>query len=133
LNGGDIKVSGSLLDDIGKAVAIALVKRDSDEVRTRVLLIQSAVITQNQILGYARQANPGKRWDIVNLNTEDVSRRSWEAFNKSDRSPETMPGFTIAGSFGAGLGLFYRCCVERCSQQWLKSMSSLNKLKLGFV
>jgi hypothetical protein len=28
-NGGDIKVSGSLLDDIGKAVATALVKRDS--------------------------------------------------------------------------------------------------------
>jgi uncharacterized protein YbjT (DUF2867 family) len=33
-NGGDIKVSGSLLDDIGKAVATALVKRDSGEVRT---------------------------------------------------------------------------------------------------
>jgi hypothetical protein len=45
-NGRDIKISGSLLDDIGEAVATALVKRDSDEVRNRVLLIQSAVITR---------------------------------------------------------------------------------------
>jgi hypothetical protein len=63
------------------------------------------VITQNQILEYARDANPAKSWDVVNLNTEDVSRRSWESFNKGDRSPETMRGFIIAGSFGAGLGL----------------------------
>jgi hypothetical protein len=42
----------------------------------------------------------------VNLNMEDVSRRSWGSFNKGDRSPETMRGFIIAGSFGAGLELF---------------------------
>ena len=105
-NSGDIKVSASLLDDIGKAVATALVKRDSDEVRNRVLLMHSTVITQNQIITYAREANPGKSWDVVNLNTEEISRKSWEAYNKGDRSPETMRGFLIAGSFGAGLGLF---------------------------
>jgi hypothetical protein len=83
-----------------------LVKRDSDQVRNRVLPIQSAVITQNQIFGYVRDANQAKSWDIVNLNTEDISRRSWEAFNKDDRSLETTRGFIVAGSFVAGLGLF---------------------------
>jgi hypothetical protein len=44
----------------------------------------------------------------VNLNMDDVSRKSWEVFNKGDQSSETMRGFIIAGSFGAGLGLFDR-------------------------
>lgn len=103
---GDVEVSASLLDDIGKAVATALAKRDSEEVRNRVLHMHSAVTTQNRCITYAREANPGKTWDVVNLDTEEIARKSWEAYNKGDRSVETMQGFLIAGSFGAGLGLF---------------------------
>lgn len=105
-NDGNVKISTSLLDHIGLAVATALSKRDDDRVRNRVLLMQSTVVTQNQLIDYAREANPRKSWETISIDTEDMLKKSWDAFNKGERSPEVMRGFLAGGSYGKGLGLF---------------------------
>jgi uncharacterized protein YbjT (DUF2867 family) len=131
-DGGDVKLSASLLDDIGKAVAMALVKRDSEEVRNRTLYIHSAVVTQNQLIGYAKEANPEKTWEILDLSTEEILRRSWENYNDGDRTIETMRGFIIAGSFGTGLGLFGHVDDDMLGIQEL-SQEKLKELVAQFV
>ena len=124
---GDDKLSTSRLDDIGKAVATALLKRNSDEVRNRVLYMRSAVITQGQLIQYAREANPDKTWEVVNVDMEELYRKSWEAYNQGDRSVQTMRGFLAAGSYGRGLGMFHHVDndvlgIHEMSEQELKDV-----------
>ncbi|KAK4551346.1 hypothetical protein LTR86_011221 [Recurvomyces mirabilis] len=104
---GDVRVSASLIDDIGKAVAsVLLVGPGSDAALNRVLLMHSTVFSLAQILEYARIANPEKHWEVETLQTAAIWKRSWEAYGNGDRSPETMRGFLVAGSFGDGLARF---------------------------
>lgn len=126
-NGGDVKNSASLLDDIGKAVATALTKRESDEVRNKVLFMRSTIITNNQLLAYAREGNPSKTWEVTDIDAGELEKKSWEAYNNGDRSPQTMRGFIAGAAYGKGLGLFTRVDndilgIEEMSEQALKDL-----------
>ncbi|KAF2102782.1 NAD(P)-binding protein [Rhizodiscina lignyota] len=126
-NDGNVKMSTSSREDIGAAVVTVLKKRESNEVRNRVLFMQSTVITQNQIVQYAREANPSKTWEVSSMDTEELVRNSWEAYNKGDRSPQVMRGFIAGGTYGKGLALFKHLDndvlgIKEMSEQQVKDM-----------
>lgn len=103
---GDIPISMTLLDDIGKAVTAAIAKRSDPAVKNKVLFIQSTTSSQNQLLQFARDADPEKKWDAMNIDPDELIKKSWEAFHEGKRDPQTMRGFIAGGSYGKGFGLF---------------------------
>jgi uncharacterized protein YbjT (DUF2867 family) len=86
---GDAKHSSTTLSDIGKAVAGVLNK--PEETKNRVLYVQSAAVSQNQILAIAQKKNPGFKPEIVNVKTEDVLESCLATFGKGPG-----PGFVDA-------------------------------------
>ena len=101
---GDTPLSTTALDDIGMAVANSLV--EIKKTRNKFLKVQSAAVTQNQLLKYGRQAHPQWEWQTVAVDTQAVYKRSREAFDRGERSREVMMGFLSWPSFGQGFGLF---------------------------
>jgi hypothetical protein len=101
---GDKSLSTTAIDDIGMAVANSLV--EIEKTRNKFLKVQSAAVTQNQLLKYGRQARPQWEWKTVAVDTQAVYKRSREAFDRGERSREVMMGFVSWPSFGQGFGLF---------------------------
>jgi hypothetical protein len=116
-DGGDIPVSVTILDDIGKAVAVSLQK--IDQVKNRDVHIHTAVITQNQILGYAKQAAPQREFKVINLDSAELEKQAWEKYDSGDTSPLSMRPFIIRIVFGKKLGLFQTTDNELLGiEQW---------------
>ena len=103
-DGGDVQLSATILDDIGKAVAVSLLK--VDQVRNKDLRVHTAVITQNQLLAYAKEAAPDREFKVVRLNSEELAKAAMERYNNGDTSRENMRSFIVRIVFGNGLGLF---------------------------
>ena len=101
---GDKPLSTTALDDIGMAVANSLV--EIEKTTNKFLKVQSAAVTQNQLLKYGRQARPQWEWKTLDVDTQAVYKRSREAFDRGERSREVMMGFLSWPSFGQGFGLF---------------------------
>ena len=101
---GEAVLSVSRFDDVGKAIAMALKRKDEIPPNSN-LFVQSAAVSQNRLLRLASELIPRRRWDVVPVDTADIERVSWEAFRRGDVSDQTMHGFIAAGSFGRGLGL----------------------------
>ena len=97
-DGGNRLISLTAVDSIGKAVAAALKK--PEESKNRFLQVHNVVVTQNRMLGFARELRPQKKWEVVHKNTAEMERASWEPFNAGDRSPMTMKRFFVSCSFG---------------------------------
>ena len=75
-DGGDIPFSVSVLNDIGKAIAAVLLK--PSHFRNRFIHMQSAAITQNQMLNYARELQPDRvikpsHWTRLSLRSKPRS------------------------------------------------------------
>jgi len=47
--------------------------------RNCFLYIHDAVVTQNQLLQYVREVRPGKEWEILDVDTEEVQRIGWRS------------------------------------------------------
>lgn len=103
-DGGDVRLSLTLLDDAGKAAVAALEK--PEETRNQFLKVQSKVVTQNQMLEWGKEVRPDKEWERREVDTEVLEKQSWEKWEKGDRSREVQRGFMPRTSFGLGLGLF---------------------------
>ncbi|PVH77194.1 NAD(P)-binding protein [Cadophora sp. DSE1049] len=103
-DGGDVKFSATMLDDVGGAVANSLLK--TSEMRNRYCCIQTAAVSQNQLLRIARELFPDKTWETIGVDTAAEER---EAEDKRKRGEEVVmrPGtFVLRGSFREGNGLF---------------------------
>lgn len=116
-DGGDVPVSMTVMDDIGKAVAASLVR--VGELKNRDVHVHTAVVTQNQLLRYAREAAPEREFKVVHLDSEDLERQAWGKYHAGDTSNEAMRGFLIRIAFGQGLGLFEKTDNELLRvKQW---------------
>jgi nucleoside-diphosphate-sugar epimerase len=104
-DGGDVPVSTTRMGDIGTAVAAAVARRGDEGVRNRVLSIHSAVMTHNQMLGFARQAAPEREFPAVNIDTAELKREAWAEYNAGSRSVETMRKFIVVASMADGVAL----------------------------
>ncbi|KAG5747113.1 hypothetical protein H9Q70_010195 [Fusarium xylarioides] len=67
-DGGDIPMSATTLDDIGKAISAVLLK--PEKTVNRLYYIHTVVMTQNQVLGYAREAAPGAEFVVEQVDTK---------------------------------------------------------------
>ncbi|KAL1612149.1 hypothetical protein SLS60_000372 [Paraconiothyrium brasiliense] len=80
-NGGDARFSATLLADIAKAVVGVIEKRD--ETSNRVVYVQSAVVTQKQLIGYAKEKD-GREWSFTVKETDELLGEIAEAEAKGD-------------------------------------------------
>lgn len=103
-DGGDVRLSVTMLDDAGKAVVAAL--ENPEETRNQFLKVHSKVVTQNEMLKLGKEVRPDKEWERREVDTAVLEKNSWEKWEKGDRSREVQRGFMPRTSFGLGLGLF---------------------------
>lgn len=82
-NGGDVAFSATTLSDIAKAV-VGVVEHQ-DETANRLIFVQSARMTQNQLIQYAKDKD-GEEWTTTIKSTEEVRKEVFEELGKSDGS-----------------------------------------------
>ena len=116
-DGGDVPFSVSIMNDIGRGVAAAL--KDVDQYRNQWLHTHTAVVTQNKLLSYAKEAAPERDFKVIDIDTAEMEKQGWEKYNNGERSREAMRLFMPRATFGKGLGLFHKTDNERLGiQQW---------------
>jgi hypothetical protein len=105
-NGGDIPFSATTLADIAKAVLGVI--RNQNETANRVIYIHSALVTQSQLIQYAKDQD-GKDWDIIVTNTETVKQDSFRELEKKEGADvdAAMLGFAITAMFDTDYGCYF--------------------------
>jgi hypothetical protein len=96
-NGGDVKFSTTTLKSIGTAVAGVVAHLP--ETKNRAVFVQDAVVTQNQLIAYAKEKD-GKDWDLKEKSTKDVYDESMKTLQSGGDIGSAMVGFILAGIFG---------------------------------
>ena len=102
-DGGDREISVCSLDLIGQAVTQVVLR--PDRVQNRDVRVQSAAITQNQILRYAGELVPGKAYDIIAVDSDEFERRAYEKLRDGESGPDVMRMFIPRLTFGLRLAL----------------------------
>lgn len=95
-NGGDVLFSATTLADIAQAVLGVITHRR--ETANRIIYIQSALVTQNQLIGYAKEKD-GKAWDTEVKATEEVKNESFAELAKGEDGSldAAYLGFSVVG------------------------------------
>ncbi|KAK5047107.1 hypothetical protein LTR84_007050 [Exophiala bonariae] len=99
-NGGDVPFSATRLIDVAKAVLAVI--HNQEQTANRLLYIHSAVVTQNQLIGYVKNI-VGKQWQTSQKDTEELRKESLVALEKGDVMA-AMDGFCVAASWNADYG-----------------------------
>jgi len=102
-NGGDVPFSATNLETIGQAV-VGVIQHPA-ETANRAVYIQDALVTQNQLIQYAKDKD-GVEWDITHKSTEKTRE---ESFAELAKGPDgnvggAMIGFLTSAIFGEGYG-----------------------------
>ncbi|VTT55958.1 unnamed protein product [Fusarium fujikuroi] len=103
-DGGDIPMSATTLDDIGKAISAVLL--NPDETVNKLCYIHTVVMTQNQVLGYAREAAAGAEFAVEQVDTKVLVEAAWKRYNEGIRDRVSVRDFVIRASYGMGNGFF---------------------------
>jgi hypothetical protein len=103
-DGGDIPMSASTLDDIGKAIAAILLK--PEETVNKIYYIHTVVMTQNQVLGYAREAAPDAEFVVEHVDTAVLVEAAWKRYHEGKRDRISLRDFVIRASYGLSNGFF---------------------------
>lgn len=114
---GNIPFSGTVVDDVGKAVANAL--KNAVMLRNRWVFVHSLLVTQNQLLSLAKEVAPEREFKTMQLNTEEMAKQSWEKWNRGERGPAVDRGFMPLVTFGKKSGAFQQTENELLGvEQW---------------
>lgn len=102
-NGGDVPFTATNLGTVGKAV-VGVIQHLS-ETANRAVYIQDALVTQNQLIQYAKDKD-GVEWDITAKSLEKVKE---ESFTELAKGPDAnigtaVVGFLSSAIFGEGYG-----------------------------
>ncbi|KAF2708414.1 oxidoreductase CipA-like protein [Pleomassaria siparia CBS 279.74] len=103
-NGGHVPFSATTLADVAKAVLGVIQHREQTE--NRVVYVQSALVTQNQLLRYARDKD-GVEWETVSKSTEEIRKESLDELEKGPEAADVeaaMLGFCICGMWDVEYG-----------------------------
>ncbi|KAF5599918.1 hypothetical protein FPANT_2925 [Fusarium pseudoanthophilum] len=63
-------------------------------------------MTQNQVLGYAREAAPGAEFAVEQVDTKVLVEAAWKRYNEGTRDRVSVRDFVIRASYGMGNGFF---------------------------
>jgi uncharacterized protein YbjT (DUF2867 family) len=86
-NGGDVPFSATTIPDIARAV-LGVVE-NQDETKNRLIFVQSARVTQNQLIRYVKEKD-GKEWDTVVKSSDEVKRELYQELEKGDDAEEVV-------------------------------------------
>ncbi|KAI5357573.1 Putative NmrA-like domain, NAD(P)-binding domain superfamily [Septoria linicola] len=96
-DGGNEKHSTTTLADVGKTVA-AILKKPED-FKNRPVYVQSAAVSQNQLLEIAQKKKPELKLERQEVSTADVEKDAYEKLGKGDFS--SMISFVIVSIFNS--------------------------------
>jgi len=96
-NGGDAKFSTTTLKSIGQAVVGVVAHLP--ETKNRAVYVHDAVVTQNQLIGYAKEKD-GKDWNVTEKSTKDLYDESLKELQGGGDIGKAMVGFILSGIFG---------------------------------
>lgn len=102
-NSGDVPFSTTTLDTIGQGVVGVI--QHLAETANRAVYIQDALVTQNQLIQYAKDKD-GVEWDITHASTEKVKEESFAELAKGPDANimSAMVGFIASAIYGDGYG-----------------------------
>jgi uncharacterized protein YbjT (DUF2867 family) len=96
---GDNRISATSLANIGKAVAAILKNPDATE--NKVLRISEAILTQNQLIGFAKELQPEVTWSTTKERADVLLQEGLKQLGAGDFSMPTimkvMQGTALAG------------------------------------
>ncbi|KAF5593632.1 hypothetical protein FPCIR_5192 [Fusarium pseudocircinatum] len=116
-DGGDVPMSATTLDDIGKAISSVLLM--PEETVNKLYYIHTVVMTQNQVLEYAREAAPGVEFVVEQVDTKVLVEAAWKRYNEGIRDRVSVRDFVIRASYGMGNGFFPKTDNELLGiRQW---------------
>ena len=99
-DGGNDKHSTSTLEDVGKAVVGILKKPEA--FKNRAVYVQSAALSQNQILEIAQKKSPSLKVERQEVSTADLEKDAYEKLGKGDFS--SMLSFIAISAFNSSYG-----------------------------
>lgn len=105
-DGGETRFSATVTETIGRAVAAALERFPDERVVNRFLCVHSAVVSQKQVLGYAKEVAPGREFPTVDLDTKVLFDQGMELIRKGERGLPVMHMLMARVTFGIGAGEF---------------------------
>lgn len=99
-----MKSSTTTLADIGKAVVGVL--RHPEETKNRAVYVQSATVTQNQLLEIGKKINPSFKAPIQDMSIEQLKKEGYEKLDRGD-VPGAMYDFILVSVFGKDYGGYW--------------------------
>ncbi|GAB1197772.1 hypothetical protein APSETT444_007075 [Aspergillus pseudonomiae] len=104
LDEGDNRISATSLPVVGGAIVAILQNFDATE--NRVIRASEAILTQNQLIGFAKELRPDIKWRTSKQRTSVLLQESLEQFGAGDFSMPTfmklMKGTALAGDTYGG-------------------------------
>lgn len=122
---GEAKISATVFDDVGRAVANAMLKRD--QVINKYCFIHSKATSQLEMLRLLKELKPDKKFETMNISTDDLVKEAEENLRKDDTSPAAMRGFIVKACLGNGGNAFVETDnellgIEEWSEEKLKAL-----------
>lgn len=99
-NGGDILFSATILADVAKAI-LGIIKKQ-DETANRLLYIHSALVTQKQLIRYAKDKDD-KEWSVKIKDTKEIMEESFGELDKGNEQV-AMDGFCAVAMWDTSYG-----------------------------
>lgn len=104
LDEGDNRISSTSLPVVGKAIAAIL--QNFDATQNRVIHVSEAILTQNQLIEFAKELRPDIKWRTSKEQTSVLLQESLEQFGAGDFSMpaimKLLKGTALAGdTFGS--------------------------------
>ncbi|KAL6876959.1 NAD(P)-binding protein [Trichoderma novae-zelandiae] len=100
-NGGDVPFSATNLDTVGRAVVGVI--EHLPETANRPVYIHDAVVTQNQLIGHAKEKD-GREWKITHKSTEEMRLSSLAQLAKGNTDWSVLQPFVFSSIAGVGYG-----------------------------
>ncbi|KAK0125668.1 hypothetical protein ONS95_000329 [Cadophora gregata] len=99
---GDQEISTTSLPTVGKAVVGVLTR--PAETANKVVYVEEAAVSQNQLLAMAKKYTPGKTWEPVRGDLDAMVANSNERLKKGLFDTETFFPYIFMAGFGEGYG-----------------------------
>ncbi|KAL6887567.1 hypothetical protein HDV57DRAFT_508313 [Trichoderma longibrachiatum] len=101
-NGGDVPFSATNLDTVGRAVVGVI--EHLPETANRPVYIHDAVVTQNQLIQFAKEKD-GREWKITHKSTEEMRLSSLEQVARGNTDWSVLQPLVFSSFLGEGYGI----------------------------
>lgn len=90
----------TLLSDIGKAVVGVL--QHPDQTKNRAVYVQSACVSQNDLLNIAKKVKPGFEPKVKEMSTAEFERGAYGKSEEGEHAGNDMMDFVFISVYGEG-------------------------------